>query len=111
MSGARVMDGDWRLFSDDPMMGVQEWFLQVDEKHFAIKTVYYETDKLLDLNQQRANDSIGKRWGDGQVAASIPMNLFFDKLGEAVQANDQAYIKRFLNDPDNARLRTFGGSI
>jgi hypothetical protein len=111
MSEQRIMDGEWRLLEDDPVTGHAKWFLQLDENRFVIKDVYYQTDALLDANAARLNDSLGKRWGDGQIAASIPLNVFFDKLAEPLRQKDRGYIKRFLNDADNAKFRTFRGRV
>lgn len=107
----RVMDGDWRLLDYDEASGHARWFQQVDDTHFAIKDVYYETDALLDANAEKLNGSLGKRWGDGQVAASIPLNVFFKELAEPMRQKDRAYVKRWLNDGDHARFRTFGGRV
>jgi hypothetical protein len=106
----RVMDGDWRLFSEDKDAGTKTWFLDIGD-HLVFRTDYYAKDELIDLNTARANDSIGKKWGDGQIAASVPLPLFYQKLAEPTRQKDHAYIRRFLNDPDHARLRTFGGRI
>lgn len=111
MSEQRVMDGEWRLLEDDPVTGHAKWFLPIDDKHFVIKDVYYQTDALLDANADRLNDSLGKRWGDGQVAASIPLNVFFDQLAEPMRQKDRGFIKRWLNDSDHARFRTFKGKV
>ncbi len=75
------------------------------------KCVNEWVDPILEDNQRRLNDSAGQRFGDGQVVASIPMNLYFDKIVPAKKAGDEAYIKRLLNDSDYAKLRTFGGRI
>lgn len=67
---------------------------------------------VAEANAEAMKENDGKRWGDGQIAARIPMHILFGKkLGPAFKAGDDAYIKRFLNDPDNAWMRTFKGRV
>lgn len=66
---------------------------------------------VLDANRRAYNESYGKRWGDGQIVASIPLPLYFGNLGEALKNGDQAYVKRYLNDSDNVKLRTWRGKL
>lgn len=73
-------------------------------------TLHY-VDPLLEANRVAYNDSFGKRWGDGQVAASIPLDLYFRKIVPMKKAGDDAAIKRWLNDSDNRAFRTFKGHL
>lgn len=75
------------------------------------KTESLIDDALFEHNRDVLNENQGKRWGDGQIAASVPLNVFYDKLAPAVKQGDRAYIKKFLNDHDNRRFRTFPGQI
>lgn len=69
-------------------------------------------DPVLERNQQLYNDSIGKRWGDGRIVASIPESIYWrGDFAKARENQDQKWIKRFLNDSDNQKLRTFKGNI
>lgn len=104
-----VYDGDWRLFRHDPITGTKVWHLDLGT-HIVVRT---ETpvDELFDQNAEDLNNSIGQRWNDGRRVASIPMDVFFKYLNEANQNGDQAYIKKWLNDADNAKFRTFSGKL
>jgi hypothetical protein len=68
-------------------------------------------EELVEQNRAAFNDSTDKRWGDGRVVASIDLPTYWDKIVPAKQNGDDAYIKRFLNDPDNRAYRTFKGKI
>lgn len=104
-----VYDGDWRLFSHDPMTGKKVWHLDMGE-HIIVRT---ETpvDELFNQNAEDMSNSIGRRWGNGQRVASIPMDIFFAHLNEANKNGDSAYIKKWLNNADHQKFRTFGGRL
>jgi len=75
------------------------------------KTENFMDDDLLEHNHQCMIENQNARWGDGQIAASIPLNVFYAKLGEAVKNGDQGYIKKWLNDSGNKMYRTFPGQV
>ena len=99
---------NWKIFSRDPD-GTVTYFLDNGDS-WILKT---ETpiDNLIADNRDELNASAGQRWGDGKVVARIPLNLFYDKLAEPMRQRDRDYIKRFLNDGDNAVFRTFKGNV
>ena len=105
-----VINGDWVLFSEDPMTGQRVWTCDLGT-HIAVKREFLASEALFDRNRELANDSTGKRWGDGQVAASIPLNVYFEHLAEARKNNDSKYIRRWLNDSDHRKFRTFEGKL
>ena len=58
------------------------------------------------------SDNAGKRWGDGQIIGTVPDTIFYSSgYAEAKNNHDAAWLKRFWNDPDHKKLRTFEGSI
>jgi hypothetical protein len=101
--------GQWQMLSYDPVTEKRTWFCE-DEKTIVFKT---ETlvDELVDENKASFNESADKRWGDGKVVASIDLPTYYNKIVPAKQNGDDAWIKRFLNDPDNRAYRTFKGKI
>lgn len=104
-------DGQWRLFSHDPQVGITKWYMMLDNGDVVFKTEYTKMDAVIARNKIAYNESIGKRWGDGQRAASIPMPMFFKHLAEAQKADDKKYISKWLNDPDHRAFRTFHGKV
>lgn len=105
-----VLNGDWELFSYDPMTGQKVEIMDLGT-HVAVKRTFLASDELFSQNNEKLADSLGKRWGDGQVAASIPLNLYFEKFAEARQNGDSKYIRKLLNDSDYSKLRTFKGKL
>ena len=79
------------------------------------KTVYrtdYPVDQAIKENaEDRAAASRG--WaGDYHRIASIPLNIVHDSgFSEAVTQQDNKFMKRFLNDGDNAVWRTKEGQV
>ena len=63
-------------------------------------------------NQQKFNqfDERANWKGDMHHVASIPMALFYKMKAEG-KLDDQAYMKRWLNDPDNRAFRTRPGEV
>jgi hypothetical protein len=103
------LTGDWVVISHDPMTGRTIEHMDLGS-HIAVRTTY-PSDDLMDLNAERRAENAGKRWGDGAVAASIPLNVYFDKFAEARQNNDSKYIKKLLNDSDFSKFRTKEGQL
>lgn len=102
----------FRATETDPVTGiVTEWY--VDEHSDKVVTRRYNpaTDNIIDRNKALHADSQHKRWGDGRVAASVPLEIFDKDLHEAFVNDDHAYIKRWLNDPDHRHFRTFRGNV
>ena len=104
-----IKDGNWELMEHDPKTGRMVWMLRQDDK--TIFRTDYPVNAIIDENQRRFNASLNKRYGDGQVVASIPLNVYNEKLAEAQSQGDDDYISKFLNDRDNSKLRTFHGKL
>jgi hypothetical protein len=106
---------DWETFSFDPITGIHVEIKQEpvgpDHTKIHMRRTYIPVQELFDLNAERRAENAGARWGDGAVAASIPMNLYFEKFAEAKQAGDEKYVKRLLNDSDYSKFRTKEGNL
>ena len=105
-----IYDGDWRLFEHDPVTGVTKWLMELPNGDVVMRTDT-PVEGVLDANQAALNASLGKRWGDGQRVASIPLAVWRKELMEAEQQQDDKYISKWLNDIDHQKLRTFGGKV
>lgn len=104
-----IRDGDWELFDYDPTTGRSVWHWFDGEK--LHQRTDYPVDQILQDNTAARNDLAGRNWGEGQRIASIPLNIFYDQLGEAHAQGDKKYLSRWLNDGDNAGFRTFEGRV
>ncbi len=106
-------DGKWMLESDNPLLGIRVYRLETED-HIVRRKEYYRADALASHNAEARAANAGTRWGDGQVVASIPLNVLFNPqsgLFEAMRTGDDKYVNRWLNDSDNAKFRTREGKL
>lgn len=107
---AAPVDGDWQFFSHDPQTGVTVWVLDLGT-HLAVRRDIPVDDLLDDIAAERSANE-GKGWGDGKVIGSVPLGLAYSSgYMKARQEGDEAWIRRFWNNPDHRRLRTFEGRV
>lgn len=92
------------VIEDNPVRGFRRIWFDIDDNYGVVKTEYYATNELLDKNTTERAD--GRKWGDFGKVASIPLNIFYQELLPAVQAKDDAFIQRWLQNGDNAGWRT-----
>lgn len=99
--------GDWVLIEDNESF--RRYELDLGDR-VLIKTEHKGTPQHLDANARLRADNAGTRWGDGQMAASIPMNVYYASgYAEASRHRDIKWIRRFLRD--NPRLKTRDGDL
>lgn len=105
-----IRDGDWTLVSHDVKLGRTVWSMQNPDGSTTYRTDY-AVQPTIDENTAMRNMA-DKGWkGDYHKVASIPLNLFYDKLQPAIQQGDDAYVSRWLNDSDNRAWRSKEGRI
>ena len=102
---------EWVPFSFDPVTGVKVWYADLGNGMIVHKTEYYATEELMDLNAEKRAVQAGMNWGTGKTVASVPLNIAQEKILPALNQGDQAAVKRFLNDPDYKKFRTYEGQI
>jgi hypothetical protein len=103
---------DKRLFDFDPISGSKKiWHYDSDKDEAIIETVVDAT-KLVETNKAMYNshDERANWKGDMHLVASIPMELYMKWKAEG-KLEDQAFMKRWLNDPDNRLFRTRPGEV
>lgn len=104
--------GDWELYETTPHY--RRWIMHLKGDQYVMKTEFLGDDELVEQNRQDYNDSIGKRWGDGQVVARIPLNKLFDpreQIVENLQQGDRDHLKWWLNSEAALPYRTFKGRV
>jgi hypothetical protein len=102
--------GEWVLVEDTP--DFRRYELDVGDGTLIRRTEHKHTEALLEANARARASNAGKRWGDGQVVGSIPMNLYYSSgMAEASKQRDKTFQKRFWNDLDHRKLRTFEGQV
>jgi hypothetical protein len=115
-ANGEVYDGEWQLVSYDPATQTSRWIAADAEvpNRFHVRTTQPKENLigLFERNKQLYNESMGKRWGDGQVAYSMPTDEYFRSgMAEAKKQDDKKWQRKFLNDPDNRKYRSFKGNL
>jgi len=101
-----------RLIDYDPFTGIAQYF------HYDGATDSFVLEDVQDVEanieaaraQFNAVASPRERWGDIAKVAHIP-NVVLQQLMIGGKLWDQAFMKRWLNDPDNAVFRTRPGTV
>jgi len=101
-----------KLFDINTETGTRKmWHYDAEKDEATIETIIDATQIVSD-NKDKFNSFDEKaNWkGDMHHVASIPMALFYQMKAEG-KLDDQAYMKRWLNDPDNRAFRTRPGEV
>lgn len=101
-----------KLFSHDEFTGISKFFHWDDSNDtFVIETEMAQPvlEGIVEANKQDYNDA-PKNWGNGQLVARIPLHLYWDLKKKGI-ADDDAAMRRWLNDPDNRFFRTRPGVV
>ena len=101
-----------KLFDINPETGTRKMWHYDAEKDEAVIETIIDASQIVSDNKDRFNSFDEKaNWkGDMHHVASIPMALFYQMKAEG-KLDDQAYMKRWLNDPDNRAFRTRPGEV
>lgn len=106
----RFRDGDWWLVDHDMHLGRTVWARENGDGTTTYRTDY-EVKATVDLNTAQRNMA-RKDWaGDYHHVASVPLNVYWDKLAEASREGDDRYVSRWLNDSDNRAWRVKEGRV
>jgi len=101
-----------RHFDFDPLTGITQTFhMDAGSDTFWIEETQ-DLTPLIDANKAKFNEFSGPRdkWGDLAHVASIPF-LLANQLMQEGKIWDQEYLRRWVNDSDNAVFRTRPGRI
>ena len=100
-----------REFSYDPLTGVRTVFHGSDDGESFVLEKKQDVSGIIEHAKVQANAVTSlDRWGDGKKVASIPMAIYADWVATG-KIHDQAFIKAWLNNPDNALFRTRPGKV
>jgi hypothetical protein len=111
--GEQIPESQWEpeSYSADGLRRTDIAWIDRERSLAVRRTVNLAESALLEQNKALYNDSDGKRWGDGRVAARIPLNVYFQDIAPRIKEGDHDFTKWFLNNPDNRAYRTFKGRI
>ena len=106
----RVMDGGWELIDRDPRTGRTVWMYRDGAAtHFRTD---YPVRSLIEANAAaRAAERGARAEGIGRRVASVPLNVFYDRLHAAQIQGDARHVARWLNDADHRAFRTAAGRV
>lgn len=104
----RIPDDAWEFVEISEDFIVHRARIERDA-HGNVQYVYRKAprgiDALVEDNKRSMNDSASKRFGDGKIVASIPLNVLFDprlQIAEKLQEGDRDHLKWFLNKREEA---------
>jgi hypothetical protein len=99
-----------RDFDSDPVFGIRRLFhYDADSRTFTIET-QQDVQDIVEWNRAEYNEYTSPKFGTMRKVASIPLPLYYELKRRGI-IDDEAALKRWLNDPDNRFLRTAPGVI
>lgn len=110
---SRIPDESWEfdgMSSDGLRRHYVYWVDKANGVGFR-KTENLVEDELIARNRESFNDSHGKRFGDGKVIASVPLNVFYRDFASRLKDGDEDFVKHWLNSDQNRPYRTFRGRV
>lgn len=93
----------------DPVTGISHWVDTDEETGLTSYGFDQDVGPILDANKTVYNADHGK-WGEWTWVGSIPLALYWQWAKEGI-LEDQAALKKKLNDIDFRNLRTRPGSL
>lgn len=92
----------------DPATGISHVF-SIDEHGLATITVEQDVTPIVETNKREFNAD-HRGFGEWSKVASVPLSIYNDWVKQG-KVHDQAFLKRFLNDPENRFFRTRPGAV
>lgn len=110
---SRIPDDAWEYegLSADGLRRYWRAWIDREKGTFVRKTENLAEPELLEQNRQLYDDSFGKKFGDGQVVARVPLNVFYRDFAPRLKEGDSDFNKWWLNNDKNKPFRTFRGRI
>lgn len=102
---------DWVCVANNPQTGVSTWHKYEDDG--VVIETRQDMGALLDENTAQRNIAEDNWKGDYHSVARLPSEMLYGKtyIGDAVRAEDDKAVSKFLNDIDNRLLRTKYGRV
>lgn len=98
----------WKLFSANELFRVYEH--DNGDGTVVHCKQWLNSGDMIDAITEQRNNNLGKRWGDGQVAARVPLNVYYSSgYAEASKQRDMKWMRKFLRD--NPVFKTFDGDL
>lgn len=104
-----IPESSWEFVGKRGEYLISRCYLDADRTQYVERKQFVADETLLKLNQTQWDNSDGKRWGDGQVVARVPLNKFYAELAPHIKQGDDDHMKWWLNKDENKAFRTFKG--
>ncbi len=101
----------FRFEETDPFTGMVTRYWMEDDGKIGIQRVNPAIHDIVDRNKAIQNEELNRKWGDGKVFASVPLEVVEKELWEAIKNKDQDYLKKWLNNSDNRDFRRKLGNV
>lgn len=100
-----------KLFDKDDALGITRIWHYDEETDKATIETRQDVSAIIEENKNEyAQIDERARWGEWTRVASIPMSVYFQLKREG-KLDDEAYMKRWINDPENKYFRTRPGEV
>ena len=98
-------------FDTDKDLGItRTWHYDEEKDEATIQTQQDVTGVIEENKNDFAQIDEHAKWGELTKVASIPLSLYYQLKSEG-KLDDQAFMKRWLNDPENRYFRTRPGEV
>ena len=102
---------DNKIFDVNSELGITRTWHYNDETDEATIQTQQDVTAIVEENKNEFNQVDERaKWGEFSRVASIPLSLYYELKKEG-KLEDQAYMKRWLNDPENRHFRTRPGEV
>lgn len=100
-----------RLFDYDEFTGLKKvWHYDAEKDEATIETVQ-DVSSIVELNKIDLTQSENTGWkGEFHHVARIPLSIYYQLKAEG-KLDDEAYMKRWLNDPEQRFFRVKEGQV
>jgi hypothetical protein len=103
------------LIWQNPALGTETYFHDVDENTVALETVQ-DIAPILEANKRDLNNVDNPRYGDGKLVARLSMVMLMQLVQQGIldcgfAIQDEKRFSRWLNDNDNRNWRTWPGNV
>lgn len=102
--------GNSRLLSHDAETGITKYWHDNGDGTYTIRTEQ-DMAAIIASNKKQSNATDKHtKWGEMSKVASIPLTVYYELKQKGI-LDDQAALKKWLNDPDNRFFRTREGKV
>lgn len=100
-----------RLFDYDDYTGIKKvWHYDAEKDEATIETVQ-DVSSIVELNKIDLTQSENTGWkGEFHHVARIPLSVYYDLKAQG-KLDDEAFMKRWLNDSENRFFRVKEGKV